>query len=296
MPRRTRSDPGGGDSKLPGYLAPTASSRTRQAETGTSCADSEPRDDTVVNPSIIMSKPKRRASSFRQQRAQASAGIRRRWQKGADSMKSKKKYIPLKSTPPRRPAFDINIDDDDIDEDLNTTATASDLSLSMSMSSPDRSMNTSSLTPALPAPAPAPVQSASASATSANSRRIERAAAALDAAGHKHLEGGRVGDALEAYRRALKLKRRLLKDADVDAAGMGGSGMSPIAQGEEAMLRTTAAAPTSTANDNDSNRQGGDNAARDPHREALLASVATCLLYTSPSPRDAHESRMPSSA
>ena len=26
------------------------------------------------------------------------------------------------------------------------------------------------------------------------------------------------------------------------------------------------------------------------------AGIATCLLYTSPSPRDAHESRMPSSA
>ena len=28
----------------------------------------------------------------------------------------------------------------------------------------------------------------------------------------------------------------------------------------------------------------------------MLASVMVCLLYTSPSPRDAHESRMPSSA
>ena len=28
----------------------------------------------------------------------------------------------------------------------------------------------------------------------------------------------------------------------------------------------------------------------------LLAGVVICLLYTSPSPRDAHESRMPSSA
>ena len=28
----------------------------------------------------------------------------------------------------------------------------------------------------------------------------------------------------------------------------------------------------------------------------LIATVRTCLLYTSPSPRDAHESRMPSSA
>ena len=186
-------------------------------------------------------------------------------------MKSKKKYIPLKSkssTPPRRPAFDINIDDDDIDEDLNTTATASDLSLSMSLSSPDRSMNTSS-------PTPAPAQPAI--ATSASSRRIERAAAALDAAGHKHLEGGRVGDALEAYRRALKLKRRLLNDADAGATH-GGGGMSPIALGEEAMLGT-AAAPTTTTNTNDFNRQdGGDNgAARDPHREALLASVATSV-------------------
>ena len=27
-----------------------------------------------------------------------------------------------------------------------------------------------------------------------------------------------------------------------------------------------------------------------------IGSVGTCLLYTSPSPRDAHESRMPSSA
>ncbi len=187
-------------------------------------------------------------------------------------MKSKKKYIPLKSsTPPRRPAFDVHIDDDDIAEDHNTTVeTASDLSLSMSVStsitSPDRSANTSS--PTAPAVVAAPVQSA---ATVANLRRIERAAAALDAAGHKHLEGGRVGDALEAYRRALKLKRRLLND---DAAtGIG----SPIAQGEEAML---GAALISTINTNGSNRQDGDGdggAARDPHREALLASVGTSV-------------------
>ena len=31
-------------------------------------------------------------------------------------------------------------------------------------------------------------------------------------------------------------------------------------------------------------------------REAFEASYKSCLLYTSPSPRDAHESRMPSSA
>ena len=31
-------------------------------------------------------------------------------------------------------------------------------------------------------------------------------------------------------------------------------------------------------------------------RKAILAFNKTCLLYTSPSPRDAHESRMPSSA
>ena len=30
--------------------------------------------------------------------------------------------------------------------------------------------------------------------------------------------------------------------------------------------------------------------------DKLLAQVEVCLLYTSPSPRDAHESRMPSSA
>ena len=30
--------------------------------------------------------------------------------------------------------------------------------------------------------------------------------------------------------------------------------------------------------------------------EALISQIGTCLLYTSPSPRDAHESRMPSSA
>ena len=28
----------------------------------------------------------------------------------------------------------------------------------------------------------------------------------------------------------------------------------------------------------------------------ILAEIETCLLYTSPSPRDAHKSRMPSSA
>ena len=31
-------------------------------------------------------------------------------------------------------------------------------------------------------------------------------------------------------------------------------------------------------------------------KETLRQTVNTCLLYTSPSPRDAHESRMPSSA
>ena len=31
-------------------------------------------------------------------------------------------------------------------------------------------------------------------------------------------------------------------------------------------------------------------------RQSLIATAMTCLLYTSPSPRDAHESRMPSSA
>ena len=30
--------------------------------------------------------------------------------------------------------------------------------------------------------------------------------------------------------------------------------------------------------------------------KGLLISIKSCLLYTSPSPRDAHESRMPSSA
>ena len=32
------------------------------------------------------------------------------------------------------------------------------------------------------------------------------------------------------------------------------------------------------------------------YRHQTKAYVCTCLLYTSPSPRDAHESRMPSSA
>ena len=35
---------------------------------------------------------------------------------------------------------------------------------------------------------------------------------------------------------------------------------------------------------------------RMPHRVRILPGTLTCLLYTSPSPRDAHESRMPSSA
>ena len=32
------------------------------------------------------------------------------------------------------------------------------------------------------------------------------------------------------------------------------------------------------------------------HKYSSIVSVKNCLLYTSPSPRDAHESRMPSSA
>ena len=33
-----------------------------------------------------------------------------------------------------------------------------------------------------------------------------------------------------------------------------------------------------------------------PHKKNALGDVLTCLLYTSPSPRDVEESRMPSSA
>ena len=34
----------------------------------------------------------------------------------------------------------------------------------------------------------------------------------------------------------------------------------------------------------------------DKLKETVVAQYGDCLLYTSPSPRDAHESRMPSSA
>ena len=39
-----------------------------------------------------------------------------------------------------------------------------------------------------------------------------------------------------------------------------------------------------------------DRREREIHLEELLGEFSFCLLYTSPSPRDAHESRMPSSA
>ena len=213
------------------------------------------------------------------QRTQASAGIRRRFQRGANAARTK---VPLK-TPPRPPsktdeqqqqqqpagspaltASPGPYDDDDDDDDLTLmTSLTSDLSLSMSMSSPDRS--------ASPAPQ-----------LSVTNRRIERAAAALDAAGHKHLEEGRVADALESYRRALKLKRRLLNDA----ASGGRDATSPIAQGEEAMLGATTAPPSSAASTSNPKENGPDDGSvgactsstgHDPHREALLASVATSV-------------------
>ena len=213
------------------------------------------------------------------QRTQASAGIRRRFQRGTAAARKK---MPLK-TPPRPPcktgeqrqqqqqkpagsptltASPGPYDDDDDDDLTLMTSLTSDLSLSMSMSSPDRSAS------------PAPQMSVT-------NRRIERAAAALDAAGHKHLEEGRVADALESYRRALKLKRRLLNDTGAGSGGQGG--MSPIAQGEEAMLATTTT--TSSASASNPKKAGTDDGSvstctssgHDPHREALLASVATSV-------------------
>lgn len=217
------------------------------------------------------------------QRTQASAGIRRRFQRGANAARNK---MPLK-TPPRPPSKTgeqrrqqqkpagpsalaaspgpYEHDDDDDDDLTLMTSLTSDLSLSVSMSSPDRSAS------------PAPQMSAT-------NRRIERAAAALDAAGHRHLEEGRVADALESYRRALKLKRRLLNENGSGSGGQGG--MSPIAQGEEAMLGTTPTTSSlSAAAASNPKKTGADDGSvgtstssgHDPHREALLASVATSV-------------------
>ena len=83
--------------------------------------------------------------------------------------------------------------------------------------------------------------------------RIERAAAALDAAGHKHLEANRIDDALESYRRALKLKRRMLSGSNhrrIHSAGGDNTCNDDVVDGpavhrEEAMLDVTANARTS---------------------------------------------------
>ena len=101
--------------------------------------------------------------------------------------------------------------------------------------------------------------------------RIERAAAALDAAGHKHLEAGRFGDALEAYRRALKLKRRILSQSGSAATEPGDDQIcrvGPAVHREEAMLGT---ASTVGVEDEDEEEEF------QPRREALLASVATSV-------------------
>jgi len=278
----------------------------------------------------------------RQRTQQASAGIRRRWQQRGTNSAKKNGMPPLK-TPPRPPGSQVGPqppqhqqpqqpqpkprrarspvspaltastarcfygDDEDeyVDDDLSTIMTASDLSLSlstslsMSMASPDRSSPDRSL-PSSPTTPPAP----SSASVSSNHRRIERAATALDAAGHRHLEEGRVADALGSYRRALKLKRRLLNEGGGGGGVAGGDrdrdGTLPIARGEEAMLGTgTAAAAAAAAsyaslgkdrNDEDDDQAaqaqaGGDGSGtgggaagrNDPHREALLASVATSV-------------------
>ena len=93
------------------------------------------------------------------------------------------------------------------------------------------------------AAAPSPVEAA---------RHLSGAAASLDAAGHAFLEEGRAEDALEAYRKALRLKRRLLGGADGDRDGDGEAGGGHIPRGTGA-------------------------GSAGPEREALLTSVATSV-------------------
>ena len=56
---------------------------------------------------------------------------------------------------------------------------------------------------------------------------------------------------------------------------------------------TSQVTATVTLGTDTTNRAGANNEA---NQDVELVTNAPCLLYTSPSPRDAHESRMPSSA
>ena len=123
-----------------------------------------------------------------------------------------------------------------------------------------------SLSRPAPRPAPPPPKSAAGGGSRSSSsppaaaapspaeaaRHLSGAAASLDAAGHAFLEEGRAEDALEAYRKALRLKRRLLGGADGDRDGDGEAGGGHIPRGTGA-------------------------GSAGPEREALLTSVATSV-------------------
>ena len=264
LPSHVPSRGGGGAGGTAGTISTSASGRGASMSTSTSRSTNRRANQPSTKPKTCG------------QRTQASKGIRRRFQRGT-KVAAKRKMPP--KTPPRVPGkqhqkpavspsdlYDHDDDEDDEDDDLTLlTSLTSDLSLSMSLSSPDRS---------------ASPQTPPTAQMSITNRRIERAAAALDAAGHQHLEEGRVGDALEAYRRALKLKRRLLHD--ITGGGSGGQGggiLSPIAQGEEAMLGTSSSTSAShpRKHGTDDGSVGTSSSGHDPHREALLASVATSV-------------------
>ena len=74
---------------------------------------------------------------------------------------------------------------------------------------------------------------------------------------------------------------------DVVVLGAGGSGLRAAVGLSEAGLKTACISKVFPTRSHTSAAQGGISAA--------LGNMG-CLLYTSPSPRDAHESRMPSSA
>ena len=88
---------------------------------------------------------------------------------------------------------------------------------------------------------------------------------------------------------------------DVVVLGAGGSGLRAAVGLSEAGLKTACISKVFPTRSHTSAAQGGISAAlgnmgEDDWRWHMYDTVKGCLLYTSPSPRDATLSRMPSSA
>ena len=88
---------------------------------------------------------------------------------------------------------------------------------------------------------------------------------------------------------------------DVVVLGAGGSGLRAAVGLSEAGLKTACISKVFPTRSHTSAAQGGISAAlgnmgEDDWRWHMYDTVKGCLLYTSPSPRDKRQSRMPSSA